>query len=105
MLIDRLNAQPRAAVHIPQVARRAGAGHPRRPFTPSAVAECSVSIGGFSRSSGLSFSYSANASSGSFNEMLSVESDSQSMYFNSLGMQRHHERGAQLSEQGAAEYF
>jgi hypothetical protein len=70
-----------------------------------AVAECSVSIGGFSRASGLSFSYSANASSNTFNEMLTIESDSQAMYFKSMGMQRHHQPSEQLSEQGASEYF
>lgn len=70
-----------------------------------AVAECSISIGGFSRASGLSFSHTANASPKTFNEMLTIESDSQSMYFKSMGMQRHHEPGEQLSEQGASEYF
>lgn len=70
-----------------------------------AVAECSISMGGFSRLPGLSFSYSANASSNTFNEMLTIESDSQSMYFKSMGMQRHQQESEQMSDRGASEYF
>jgi len=72
-----------------------------------AVSECSIWIGGLGgRSQALTFSYNANSARGSFNEMVSIESDSQSMYFKALGMQNHlSERDAQLSEQGASEYF
>lgn len=71
------------------------------------VAECSIRIGGLGRgSSSLSFSYSADAGANSFNEMLSIESDSQAMHFKPMGMQFHRgEKNSQLSEQGASEYF
>lgn len=71
------------------------------------VSECSIWLGGLGgRSQALSFSYSANAVKGSFNEMVSIDSDSQSMYFKALGMQNYHVwQNAQLSEQGASEYF
>lgn len=72
-----------------------------------AISECSIRLGELgSRSPGIAFSYSASAPTGSFNEMLTVDSDSQSMYFKALGMQSYHgEQNAQLSEQGASEYF
>ncbi|NRR30184.1 toll/interleukin-1 receptor domain-containing protein [Oxalobacteraceae bacterium] len=71
------------------------------------ITECSVRIGGMGfRDSMLSFSYSANAPAGSSNEMLHVEADDQSLYFKALGMQfRGNEEKAQLSQQGASEYF
>ena len=72
-----------------------------------AVSECSIWIGGLGgRSQALSYSNNANAPKGSFNEMVSIDSDSQSMYFKALGMQNYHsDKNAQLSEQGASEYF
>lgn len=71
------------------------------------VAECSVRVGGLGgRSPSLSFAYSANAASGSSNEFISVESDTQSMYFTPMGMQSYGgQQKDQLSEQGASEYF
>ena len=71
------------------------------------VSECSIWLGGLGgRSQALSFSCSANPAKGSFNEMVSIESGSQSMYFKALGMQNYHSgQNAQLSEQGASEYF
>ncbi|WGG48908.1 hypothetical protein [Rugamonas sp. DEMB1] len=71
------------------------------------VAECSVRIGGLGgRSPSLSFSYNANASANTSNEFISVESDTQSMYFKAMGMQSHGgQQNAQLSEQGASEYY
>lgn len=72
------------------------------------VAECSVRIGNDfgGRSSSLSFSYGANAAFGSSNEIITVESDSQSIFLKPLGMQfRGGERDAQLSEQGASEHL
>lgn len=71
------------------------------------AAECSVRVGGLGgRSSMLSFSYNANASPGSSNEMLTVEVDTQSIYFKPMGMQlRGMGQNAQLSEQGASEHF
>lgn len=72
-----------------------------------AIAQCAIWIGGMmSRSQSLSFSYNANARSGSSNEMLSVEVDSQSMYFKSLGLRSFSkQQDERLSEQGAAELF
>jgi len=71
------------------------------------VAECSIRIGGLGRgSSSLAFSYSADAGANSFNEMLTIESDSQAMHFKPMGMQFHRgDQNSQLSEQGASEYF
>lgn len=72
-----------------------------------AVSECSIWLGGLGgRSQALSFSYNANSAKSSFNEMVTIESDSQSMYFKTLGMQHFQvQQNAQLSEQGASEYF
>lgn len=72
-----------------------------------AVAECSVRIGSQGgRSPTLSFSFSANAPAGSSNEIATIESDTQAMYFKSMGMQFHRQqRASQLSEQGVSEYF
>ncbi len=71
------------------------------------VAECSVRIDSYgSRSSHLSFSYDASASSGSSNEMMNVEFDAQSMYMKAVGMQsRSGVQESKLSAHGAAEYF
>lgn len=71
------------------------------------VAECSVSIAGFSgRDTMLTFCYQANASPGTSNEMLSVALDSQAIFFKPLGMQSYSRQpNAELSEQGAAEYY
>jgi hypothetical protein len=71
------------------------------------VAECSIRLGGLGGSSpSISFSYQANAPTGSSNEILTVESDAQSMFFKPMGMQFHRGgKDAQLSEQGTSEYF
>jgi len=71
------------------------------------VAECSIRVGGLGRgSSSLAFSYGADVGANSFNEMLTIESDSQSMHFKPMGMQFHRgEQNSQMSEQGASEYF
>jgi hypothetical protein len=71
------------------------------------VAECSIRVGGLGGNSpSISFSYQANAPMGSSNEIVTVESDTQSMYFKPLGMQSHCGRQeSQLSEQGTSEYF
>lgn len=71
------------------------------------VAECSVRVGGLGgRSPSLSFSYDANASANTSNEFMSVESDTQCMFFKPMGMQsRGGQQNSGLSEQGAAEYF
>lgn len=71
------------------------------------IAECTISIAGYgSRSTMLTFSYSANAAPGSSNEMLSVNFDPQAIFFKPLDMQSHRGlRHSQLSEQGASEYY
>lgn len=71
------------------------------------VAECSIRIGGIGRgSTSLAFSYNADAGANSFNEMLTIESDNQAMYFKPIGMQSYGgEQNSELSEQGASEYF
>jgi hypothetical protein len=71
------------------------------------VAECSVRVGGLGgRSPSLSFSYDANAAANTSNEFMSVESDTQCMFFKPMGMQsRGGQQNSGLSEQGAAEYF
>jgi len=71
------------------------------------VAECSIGIGGFgSRNTMLTFSYHANASPGTSNEMLNVAFDNHAIFFKSLGMQSFGgKRDAELSEQGASEYY
>jgi hypothetical protein len=71
------------------------------------VAECSVSMGGYGRGSTmLTFCYEANAGRGTSNEMLSVESDNQNLFFKPLMMQSFGgQQDKQLSQQGAAEHF
>jgi hypothetical protein len=71
-----------------------------------AISECSIRLGGFGRrSSGIVFSYDI-AATNSHNEMLSVESNPQTMFFRSSGMQIGGSgRDAQLSPEGAAEFL
>lgn len=73
-----------------------------------AVAECSVGVDGPGgrHGGGIAFSFDASAQSGSFNEMLYVESDSQSLHFTPLGMQSFGaEEPGHLSDHGAAEHL
>lgn len=70
------------------------------------IAECSVRQEGLSRNNGIAFSHDATGSYGSFNEMLSVEADDQSMYMKSMGMAWSGVgREKQLSSEGAAELY
>ncbi|HYO57805.1 toll/interleukin-1 receptor domain-containing protein [Archangium sp.] len=70
------------------------------------LAECSIGLGGFGRQNGVVFSYDASASGNSFNEMLNVGYDSQSLYLKALGMQSlGQQRDEKLSHQGAAEHL
>ncbi|MBT2337145.1 toll/interleukin-1 receptor domain-containing protein [Variovorax paradoxus] len=71
------------------------------------LAECSVRMDGLSgRSSGITFSHDASASNGSFNELLNVEANEQSLFMKPLGMGfGGGERHKQLSQEGAAEYL
>lgn len=73
-----------------------------------AVAECSVGLDGPGgrNGGGIAFSFDASARGGSYNEMLHVESDSQSLHFRPLGMQSFGTGEAgHLSDQGAAEHL
>ena len=70
-------------------------------------AQCAISLGGhFGR--GISYSNTVGGSGSSFNEMLSVEHDEQHLYLKPMGTGMWltgGERRAQLSAEGAAEYF
>jgi len=70
------------------------------------IAECSVRQEGLSRSNGIAFSYDASANHGSFNEMLNVEANEQSLYLKSMGMGwTGGGRDKHLSQEGAAEFY
>ncbi|HKZ10087.1 MAG TPA: hypothetical protein VJL61_05190 [Rhodanobacteraceae bacterium] len=68
-------------------------------------AQCTISLGGsFGR--GISYSNAVGGSGNSYNEMLTVEHDEQHLYLKAMGMwMMGSERNAQLSAEGAAEYF
>lgn len=67
------------------------------------VSQCAITLGGFG-GRGITYSHDASSRGGSFNEMVSVEADDQSLFLRSMGMQFGHgnERAA-LSQEGAAE--
>lgn len=69
------------------------------------IAECSVRVDGFSRDNGIAFSHGASAQQGSFNELLSVKSDEQSLFLTTMGMSFSGSRDKQLSPEGAAEFL
>ena len=70
------------------------------------IAECSVRQEGLTRNNGIAFSHDASGTHGSFNEMLSVEANEQSMYLKSLGMAWSvGGRDKHLSQEGAAEFY
>jgi len=70
------------------------------------VSECSVRLGGFGRSDlGIAYSHDASERRNSFNEMLSVETDDQGIFFKTLGMTMRHARDSKLSPEGAAEFL
>lgn len=70
------------------------------------IAECSVRQEGLTRNNGIAFSYDASGSHGSFNEMLSVEADEQSLYLKAMGMGWNSGgRDKHLSQEGAAEFY
>ena len=68
-------------------------------------AQCTICLGGpFGR--GISYSNNVGGMGNSYNEMLSVEHDDQHLYLKATGMwMMGGERDAQLSAEGAAEYF
>jgi TIR domain len=70
------------------------------------IAECSVRQEGLTRNNGIAFSFDASANHGSFNEMLSVEADEQSLYLKSMGMAWNGGgRDKHFSHEGAAEFY
>jgi hypothetical protein len=70
------------------------------------LAECSIGLGSFGRQDSIVFSYDASASGNSFNEMLNVGHDSQSLYLKPLGLQSSGQpRDEKLSHAGAAEHL
>lgn len=52
---------------------------------------------------GIYYSQGASFSGNSYNEMLTVQADDQSLYLNSLGMTFHRGQDQKLSQEGAAE--
>lgn len=86
------------AVHFSVVVYRSG----------KSEAECSVRIDGFgNRASGLAYSAHPNTRSGSYNEMLTVEADSQKLYFKPMGwgFNRSAATESRLTPHGASEYL
>lgn len=69
-------------------------------------AQCKIQLGGMISGNSISFSYDANASTGSSNEMLSVKEDDQGLMFDALGlsvMSGRERKG--LGHQGASEFL
>lgn len=69
------------------------------------IAECSVRLDSLGGSNGIAFSHQASASTGSFNEMLTVKDGDQSMHFKTMMASWGGNRDKQLSEEGVAEYL
>lgn len=70
------------------------------------IAECSIRQEGLSRDNGIAYSQDASARMGSYNEMLNVHFDDQSMFLSALGMGWGGGNGDKhLSPEGAAEYL
>lgn len=69
------------------------------------IAECSVRVDGFSRDNGIAFSHDATVRQGSFNELLNVKADDQSLFLTTMGMSFSGNREKQLSPEGAAEFL
>ena len=70
-------------------------------------AQCKIQLGGMMSGNSISFSYDANSSSNSSNEMLSVKADDQGLMFDALGISSMSGGGPGkgLSSQGAAEFL
>lgn len=69
------------------------------------IAECSIRLEGLSgRDSGIAFSYDSSSNHSSFNELLNIDANEQTMYIKSMGMSwGSGEREKLLSQEGAAE--
>lgn len=66
------------------------------------VARATVFVGG-QMGAGIYYSQGASFSGNSYNEMLTVQADDQSLYLTSLGMTLHRSKDQKLSQEGAAE--
>jgi hypothetical protein len=83
-----------------------------RKFTASiykggkAVAQCTIALGAFGRSTGeITHSDQVSSHTNSYNEALSVDADSQQLYFKLMMNMMGGNAQDQLSAQGAAEYY
>jgi hypothetical protein len=72
----------------------------------SAVSRCTIFMGDRHFASGIAYSASEMAGSNSFNEMLTVEADDQTLYLSSMAMGMGRRDGAgKLTQEGAAEFY
>jgi hypothetical protein len=68
--------------------------------------ECAIALGGLgSRDGAITYSHDTSARGTSFNEMLSVDADDQTLFLKPLGMAMRSDRDTKLSAEGAAEFF
>lgn len=70
-----------------------------------AVARCTVFMGGGHFTSGIAYTATETSDSNSYNENLSVESDDQMLYLQSMGMSFRRGGDVKLSQEGAAELY
>jgi hypothetical protein len=70
-----------------------------------AVSKCTVFVDGSSHMSGIGYSASDTPQSNSFNEHLSVDADTQSLFLRPLGLSVRGPRDAKLTQEGAAEFY
>ncbi|HEX2831003.1 MAG TPA: toll/interleukin-1 receptor domain-containing protein [Burkholderiales bacterium] len=68
-------------------------------------AECGIRLGGTFREDGISYSREASARSNSFNEILTVEHDDQTLFLKAMGIFSQAKRDDKLSTEQAAEYY
>ena len=73
----------------------------------SAIARCTVFMGNSASTGGIAYSNSETNESNSYNECLSVHSNDQMLYLQSMGMAhlRSHDVDKKLSQEGAAEFY
>lgn len=71
----------------------------------AAVARCTIFMGDRMFASGIAYSQGESSGSSSFNELLTVDADDQSMYLKSMGMQIGGAREQKLTQEGAAENY
>ncbi|MEO8107464.1 MAG: toll/interleukin-1 receptor domain-containing protein [Actinomycetes bacterium] len=68
-------------------------------------AECSVGFGGGFRHGGITYSHNVSSRGNSYNEMLSVEHDDQTLFLKPLGLSFQPSRDEKLSMEQAAEHY